>query len=148
MNFNEYFCWILQDHYKLISFVEYVGRLPKNPLHNEHYIGYRCVMGQWIQNDDALIHLGDGKGVYKVNIAIYRGLQCSPVDNFFINYRNIPYWSKPKIIWGIYKERGHGGAGRKVSQWGRGYSKVNNAQTYLPDSSSSNDDNTQGFNIS
>ena len=87
--------------YELVSFVEYVGRLPKNPLHNElvaHYIGYRCIIGQWIHNDDALIHLTDVKGEYKVNIAIYRGLQCSPLDRFFINDCNIPYWLKMKVI--------------------------------------------------
>ena len=91
-------------------------------------------MGQWIHNDDAHAHLTDMKGEYKVNIAIYRGLQCSPLDSFFINDCNIPYWSKPKVKRGIYKERGCGGAGRKVSQWGRAQSKVNEAKTYLPDS--------------
>ena len=66
----------MQDHYELIAFIEYVGRIPKNTASKEvmaHYISYKSVMGQWIRNDDGLCHTADIAGTYKVNMVFLQG---------------------------------------------------------------------------
>ena len=68
---------LLQDHYELIVFIEYVGCIPKNTASKEvvaHYISYKSIMGQRIRNDDALCHTADISGPYKVNMVFYRAM--------------------------------------------------------------------------
>ena len=61
----------IQDHYELCAFIEYVGRIPRNPEKKElvaHYISYKSLMGEWIRNDDQLAHTAQIEGEYKVNL--------------------------------------------------------------------------------
>ena len=62
-----------------------------------HYIGYHCIIGEWIHNDDALCHTTMIDGEYKVNLAFYRAMRSAPA-HIFLDTRTIPMWHKPVII--------------------------------------------------
>ena len=142
----------LQDHYELSSFIEYSGRLPRNAASKEivaHYIGYRSILGEWIRNDDAMVHTTSLQGEYKVNLAFYRAMRSAPPP-IFLDTSTMPVWHKSVVIRGVYRGRGRRSRGRGR---GRGCAKptsnVNDEQAnILPDdsSSSSDEENAKGEN--
>ena len=144
----------LQDHYELSSFIEYSGRLPRNAASKEivaHYIGYRSILGEWIRNDDAMVHTTSLQGEYKINLAFYRAMHSAP-SPIFLDTSNMPVWHKAVIIRGVYRGRGRMSHGRGRGR-GRGKPKddvKDDQQQILPDdsSSSSNEENAKGENRS
>ena len=121
--------------FELVSFIEYVGRLPsKNSTRvRAHYIGYRCIRHTWIWNDDERCHIMDVNGNYKINMAFYRQMASQTVDEFEIEEEGILRWRKSVVIRGVYKSppkgRGRGqGRGRGHRGRGRGSSGVNSLQ--------------------
>ena len=121
--------------FELVSFIEYVGRLPsKNSTRvRAHYIGYRCIRHTWIRNDDERCHITDVNGDYKINMAFYRRMASQTVDEFEIEEEGILRWRKSVVIRGVYKSppkgRGRGrGRGRGHRGRGRGSSGVNSPQ--------------------
>ena len=141
----------LQDHYELSSFIEYSGRLPRNAASKEvvaHYIGYRNILGEWIQNDDAVVHTTSLDGAYKINLAFYRAMRSAP-SPIFLDTSLFPVWHTSVVIRGVYRGRGRKPRGRGR---GRGVGKAtdydDNQQQMIPDdsSSSSAEENTKGDN--
>ena len=70
----------LQQHFKLDSFIQYVGRLPSLPSSSRrgrfsvrgHYIGFQKIGAQWFRFDDAVVHRITLLHSYCINLAIYR----------------------------------------------------------------------------
>ena len=125
---------------------------PKNSGSKEiitHYIGYRCIIGEWIRNDDALCHTTIIDGEYKVSLVFYQAM-CSSSANIFLDTKNILMWRKPVIIRGVYKG-GSGGRGRGCGRGSRAMKAVESApqeDTIMPDdstSSSSEDEQSKGY---
>ena len=121
--------------FELVSFIEYVGRLPsKNSTRvRAHYIGYRCIRHTWIRNDDERCHITDVNCDYKINMAFYHRMASQTVNEFKIEEEGILRWRKSVVIRGVYKSppkgRGRGqGRGRGRRGRGRGSSAVNSSQ--------------------
>ena len=124
----------MQDHYELIVFIEYVGRIPKNTVSKEvmaHYISYKSVMGQWIRNDDGLCHTVDIAGTYKVNMVFYRAMTQATECHWMIDTEGILFWKKTVVIHGIYTPKSPSNRGRC------GKKAVEEQNLILPDDSSS-----------
>ena len=99
----------LQDHYELCAFIEYVGRIPRNPEKKElvaHYISYKSLMGEWVRNDDHLAHIAQIDGEYKVNLIFYRAMINAPQAMFYVDTTTLRPWTKSVVIRGVYKENG------------------------------------------
>ena len=135
----------LQDHYELSAFIEYVGRIPRNPEKKElvaHYISYKSLMGEWVRNDDNLAHIAQIDGEYKLNMIFYRAMINAPEAMFYVDTTGLRPWTKSIVIRGVYRgNRWGGGRGRGR---GRGRKSANTnqdetAEKYLPDDSSSSD---------
>ena len=141
----------LQDHYELSSFIEYSGRLPRNAASKEivaHYIGYRSILGEWIRNDNAIVHTTSLEGEYKINLAFYRAMRSAP-SPIFLDTSFLPVWHKSVVIRGVYRGKGRKSCGRgKGCGLGKPKADDDNEQQILPDdsSSSSAEDNTKGEN--
>ena len=117
----------LQDHYELIVFIEYVGRIPKNTASKEvvaHHISYKSIMGQWIRDNDALCHTADTSGTYKATLC-----------NWIIDTEGIPFWKKSVVIRSIYRLKNPSNRARCPTTHGK---KVQEEQELiLPDDSTS-----------
>ena len=114
-----------------------------------HDIGYRSILGEWICNDDAMVHTTSLQGKYKVNLAFYRAMHSAPLP-IFLDTSTMTVWHKSVVIRGVYRGRGRRSHGQGR---GRGRAKptsnVNNKQAnILPDdsSSSSDEENAKGEN--
>ena len=71
--------------FELVSFIEYVGRMPKKRNIKTtagivvHYILYKEIGLQFVCHDDSVAHVAEVEGEYKVRLAFYRNMhdcQC------------------------------------------------------------------------
>ena len=66
------------------------------------------MIGEWIRNDDHLVHIAQIEGEYKVNLVFYRAMVSAPAPMFYLNTQCIRYWRKSVVIRGVYNKRGSG----------------------------------------
>ena len=133
--------YFFQDHYELIAFIEYMGRIPKNTGSKEvraHYISYKSVMGQWIRNDDSLCHTAEVAGSYKVNLVFYRAMTLASPCDWIIDTDSMLFWKKAVVIQGVYTPKNKSKRGRRTNS--RGTKPVEEENLILPDNSSSSSD--------
>ena len=101
-------------------------------------------MGEWIRNDDQLVHIAHIEGEYKVNLVFYRAMISAPPCMFYLNTQDIRYWRKSVVIRGVYNKRGsgrgcgrgHGGRGRRA----HAAQEVEVENLILPDDSTSSEE--------
>ena len=102
------------------------------------------MIGEWIRNDDHLVHIAQIEGEYKVNLVFYRAMVSAPPAMFYLNTQCIRYWRKSVVIRGVYNKRGSGrGCGR--GHGGRGTTAcavkdVELENLILPDESTSSEE--------
>ena len=78
------------------------------------------MIGEWIRNDDHLVHIAQIEGEYKVNLVFYRAMVSAPAPMFYLNTQCIRYWRKSVVIRDVYNKRGSGrGCGRGRGGHGR-----------------------------
>ena len=134
-----------QDHYELCAFIEYVGRIPRNPEKKElvaHYISYKSLMGEWVRNDDNLAHIAQIDGEYKVNLIFYRAMINAPQAMFYVDTTTLRPWTKSVVIRGVYKGNGQGGrrgCGRGQARTTASNKQDDSADKYMIDESSSSE---------
>ena len=109
-----------------------------------HYISYKSVIGEWIRNDDHLVHIAQIEGEYKVNLVFYQAMVSAPAPMFYLNIQCIRYWWKSVVIRGVYNKRGSG-RGRGRGHGGRGTTAravkdVEPENLILPDDSTSSEE--------
>ena len=101
-------------------------------------------MGEWIRNDDQLVHIAHIEGEYKVNLVFYRAMISAPQSMFYLNTQGIRDWQKSVVIRGVYNKRGSGrGCGRDRGGHGRrarAAQEVEAENLILPDGSTSNEE--------
>ena len=109
-----------------------------------HNISYKSVIGEWIRNDDHLVHIANTEGEYKVNLVFYQAMISAPQSMFYLNTQNIRFWWKSVVIRGVYNQKGSGrGCGRghgghaKIT---RAAQKVEAENLILPDNSTSTEE--------
>ena len=51
--------------------IEDSSRNPEKKELVSHYISYKSVIGEWIRNDDHLVHIAQIEDEYKVNLVFY-----------------------------------------------------------------------------
>ena len=70
-------------------------------------------MGEWIRNNDQLVHIPHIEGEYKVNLVFYRVMISAPQSMFYLHTQGIRDWQKSVVIRGVYNQQGSGrGHGR------------------------------------
>ena len=102
------------------------------------------MIGEWIRNDDHLVHIAQIEGEYKVNLVFYQAMVSAPAPMFYLNTQCIRYWRKSVVIRGVYNKRGsgrgcgrgHGGRGRTA----RAVKDVEPENLILPDDSTSTEE--------
>ena len=101
-------------------------------------------MGEWIRNDDQLVHIAHIEGEYKVNLVFYRAMISAPSSMFYLNTQDIRYWRKSVVIRGVYNKRGSGrGRGRGCGGCRRrahAAQEVEAENLILPDDSTSSEE--------
>ena len=101
-------------------------------------------MGEWIRNDDHLVHIAQIEGEYKVNLVFYRAMISAPQPMFYLNTQCIRYWQKSVVIRGVYNQRGSGrGCGRGRGGCGtraRAAQDIEAENLILPDDSTSSEE--------
>ena len=102
------------------------------------------MIGQWIRNDDHLVHIAQIEGEYKVNLVFYQAIVSAPAPMFYLNTQCIRYWQKSVVIRGVYNKRGSGrghGRGRGVhATTARAVKDVELENLILPDNSTSSEE--------
>ena len=102
------------------------------------------MIGEWIRNDDHLVHISQIEGEYKVNLVFYRAMVSAPPAMFYLNTQCIRYWRKSVVIRGVYNKRGSGrGHGRgHGGHWttARAVKDVEPENLILPDESTSSEE--------
>ena len=103
-------------------------------------------MGEWIRNDDHLVHIAHIEGEYKVNLVFYQAMISAPqcMFMFYLNTQEIRYWRKSVVIRGVYNQQ-NSGRGRGRSRGGRGRragaaQEVEAENLILPDDSTSSEE--------
>ena len=66
------------------------------------------MIGEWIRNDDHLVHIAQIEGEYKVNLVFYQAMVSAPPSMFYLNTQCIRHWRKSVVIRGIYNKQGSG----------------------------------------
>ena len=102
------------------------------------------MIGEWIRNDDHLVHIAQIEGEYKVNLVFYQAMVSAPPPMFYLNTQCIRYWRKSVVIRGVYNKRGsgrghgrgHGGHGTRA----HAAQDVEAENLILPDDSTSNEE--------
>ena len=102
------------------------------------------MIGEWIRNDDHLVHIAHIEGEYKVNLVFYRAMVSAPPPMFYLNTQCIRYWWKSVVIRGVYNKRGSGrGHGRGCGGHGtraHAAQAVEAENLILPDDSTSSEE--------
>ena len=102
------------------------------------------MIGQWIRNDDHLVHIAQIEGEYKVNLVFYQAIVSAPAPMFYLNTQCIRYWRKSVVIRGVYNKRGSGrgrGRGRGVhATTAHAVKDVELENLILPDDSTSSEE--------
>ena len=101
-------------------------------------------MGEWIRNDDHLVHIAQIEREYKVNLVFYPAIISAPEPMFYLNIRCIRYWQKSVVIRGVYNQQGSGRVrGRGCGGHGtraRAAQEVEAENLILPDDSTSSEE--------
>ena len=110
--------------YELVAFIEFVGRLPSKDSNTvrAHYISYRLIRHMWIRNDDERCHRTRVHGDYKVNMAFFRRIASTTVDELVIEDEGILEWRKSVVIRGVFNPRARGARPRGRGR-GRGHGR-------------------------
>ena len=99
------------------------------------------MIGEWIRNDDHLVHIAQIEGEYKVNLVFYRAMVSAPPAMFYLNTQCIRYWQKSVVIRGVYNKRGSGrGHGRGRGTTAHAVKDVELENLILPDESTSSEE--------
>ena len=102
------------------------------------------MIGEWIRNDDHLVHIAQIEGKYNVNLVLYRAMVSAPAPMFYLNTQCIIYWCKSVVIRGVYNKRGSGrGCGRGCGGRGTTAHAVKDIEPenlILPDNSTSSEE--------
>ena len=101
-------------------------------------------MGEWIRNNDHLVHIAQIEGEYKVNLVFYRVMISAPQPMFYLNTLCIRYWRKFVVIRGVYNQRGsgrgHGGSHGGHGTRAHAAQEVEVENLILPDNSTSSEE--------
>ena len=96
--------------FELVSFIEYVGCMPKKCNINTtegivaHYISYKEIGLQFVHHDDSATHVARVEGEYKIRLAFYRNMHDCQCAQLNIDLDGFPVWQKPKIVRAPFKD--------------------------------------------